>query len=73
MTGLGDEEKDYGGADKHDDIHELEAFWCDGTKESDWETENDTNIEDVATNNVADEELGFALPGGLDSSDEFWK
>ena len=49
----------------------MEVVGCDGAGEGDWEGEYDANVENIATDNIANEEVGFALSCGGDGSDKF--
>ena len=73
MTASGDEEEDDGGANEHDEVDDFKAVWCDGAEKCNWKTEDDADIEDVATDNVADEEFVFATFRGFNGGDEFWE
>ena len=51
----------------------MEVVGRDGAGEGDWEGEYDANVENIATDNIANEEVRFAFFGGGDGSDKFRK
>lgn len=66
MAAARDEEENKGGADKHDEVDDFEAVWRDSAKQSNWQTENYTDVKNVATDDVANKELVLAALGGFD-------
>ena len=73
MVATGEETNEDSGEYEHDEVDDLKAVWSDATSDGDWKSENDANIEDVATDDIADEEIGFAFSRGGDGGDELGK
>ena len=43
------------GENEHEEIYHLKTFWGNGAKNSYWDTHNDTDVENVAANNIAND------------------
>ena len=73
MIATGEDADEDGGENEHDKVDDVEVFGGDGAGDGDRKSKNDTDVEDVATDDVANEEVGFFFAGSSDSGDEFWK
>ena len=73
MPGAGDEPENKSGADQHDDVENFETFRSDGTEKCNRKPKNDTDIKNVAADDVADEKLSFTTFSGFDGGNKFRK
>ena len=73
MISDGKDKEKSGGADEGDKVEGGESARSDGTENCNGNSEDDADVEDVASENVAKDKLGFALFCGDDCSDEFGK
>ena len=60
-------------SDHHDDINHFKTFWFDAAKNGDRETEYDTDIKDITTDDVADHKFVFVSSRCSDGGDKFWE
>ena len=73
MIASGEDTNEQSGANEHNQIQRLKVLRGDGPREGYWQGENDTDVKDVAADDVADEQITLAFFGGSDGSDELWQ
>ena len=70
VVAAGEETDENGRENEHDEVDRLEIIRGDTAGDGDGKGENDTNIENIAADNVADEEVGFTFFRGGNGGDE---
>ena len=54
MATTRDEDKNNRSTNKHDEIDNFKTTWGNGAEKRNWKTKDDTNVKNVATDNIAD-------------------
>ena len=73
MVAPGEKKEEDGGKNEHKEVYHLETFWGDGTENGDRQAHYNADVKNVATDDIAYDEVGFFVFGGDDGGDELWE